>query len=363
MKNSVKYFSTVVIISVLFLGVDCKDDPIPPCTDCPQPLDTTSHDFVWTIDTLGDASSQLNDVAIINDTTVICVGRMYLNDSNGQINNSPYSIAKWNGKEWNLKKIYSADNLLIADTRGILAFAPSDIWLTDGAVNHWDGLSLKTSVTFDRISLIGGEENGQSVNKLWGTNSNDLYGVGWKGMITHYNGTTWQKIESGTALDIQDIWGSTDPKTGEQQILAVASNKFLNEGKKLLQINNTTATAVADSGLPWSLSSVWFEANQQYYIVGDGVYPEKKLSSIWKRDETLPPISKNSIRANNRNDIAIAGAFGLLLHYNGSTWKNYMGNELPEIGGSYYSVAIKNNLVVAVGHIGDRAIVVMGKRK
>ena len=71
----------------------------------------------------------------------------------------------------------------------------------------------------------------------------------------------------------------------------------------------------------------------------------------------------NIIRANNKNDIVVVGAFGAFLHYNGSTWKNYMGNELPAVNGSFYSVTIKNNLVIAVGHVGEKAIVVMGKRK
>jgi len=63
------------------------------------------------------------------------------------------------------------------------------------------------SASYSRISLIGGVDNGQSINKLWGTSSYNLYGVGDKGMIAHYNGSSWQKMESGTTVDLNDIFG------------------------------------------------------------------------------------------------------------------------------------------------------------
>ena len=37
-------------------------------------LDTTSHDFTWTIDTLGDYGSYFNDVAIIDENNIWAVG-------------------------------------------------------------------------------------------------------------------------------------------------------------------------------------------------------------------------------------------------------------------------------------------------
>ena len=52
-----------------------------------------------------------------------------------------------------------------------------------------------------------------SMNKIWGSSSNDLYVVGNNGKIAHYNGTSWQRIESGTTLNINDIWGDFNEKT------------------------------------------------------------------------------------------------------------------------------------------------------
>ncbi len=357
-----KIFLFALLMIFLFTNSDCKKgivDPPPP----PPVIDTTSHEFVWTINTLGDAASQLNDVTIINDTCAWAVGSIYLLDSNKKFIYPIYNAAYWNGKQWSLKRISMnfRSNLITPPLEGTLSFSTTDVWLVGSLPIHGDGQNWNI---FDLRSMAGLENI--SVSKAWGSKSSDMYFVGLGGSIVHYNGISWKKIESGTTLDIQDIWGSRDSKTGEQQILAVASNKFLDVGKKLLQINNTITTAIADSGLPWSLSGVWFETNEKYYIVGDGMFMKSSLDSdrAWKGFHMgLTTYYTNIIRANNKNDIVVVGAFGAFLHYNGSTWKNYMGNELPAVNGSFYSVTIKNNLVIAVGHVGEKAIVVMGKRK
>ena len=93
-------------------------------------------------------------------------------------------------------------------------------------------------------------QNDGSVNHIWGTSINDLFFSGDKGMIVRYTAGTWQKIESGTTLPIQSIRGAVNPVNGTSQILCVASDKYYNEGNKLLQINNDFAAALPDSGLP-----------------------------------------------------------------------------------------------------------------
>jgi hypothetical protein len=68
-------------------------------------MDTTSHNWMWEIDTLGIAYSSLYDVAIIKDTLAYAVGEIYLKDSTGQFDPQPYSVAKWDGKSWTPLKL------------------------------------------------------------------------------------------------------------------------------------------------------------------------------------------------------------------------------------------------------------------
>ncbi|HTP79997.1 MAG TPA: hypothetical protein VMM57_06290, partial [Bacteroidota bacterium] len=114
---------------LLFLIPSCHKNE--PCTTCPPSgPDTTSHSFNFTQFTFGGSggSSDFNDVAILADTLVIAVGEVYLTDSTGQVDDQPYSIAKWNGTAWTLERLFDLQNNLIPNVRGILALSASDIW-------------------------------------------------------------------------------------------------------------------------------------------------------------------------------------------------------------------------------------------
>jgi hypothetical protein len=69
------------------------------------------------------------------------------------------------------------------------------------------------------------------------------------------------------------------------------------------------------------------------------------------------------VRGNAVNDVAACGAFGDLLHFNGSTWREYTGRELPVINGSYYRVAMNQTTIITVGWWNDKAVAVVGKRQ
>ena len=60
-------------------------------TDCC--LDTTSHDFTFQVDTIGDYGSYINDASIVNENTIWVVGRI-IDDSNY------FNAAFWNGNSW-----------------------------------------------------------------------------------------------------------------------------------------------------------------------------------------------------------------------------------------------------------------------
>ncbi|MBI3004053.1 MAG: glucosyl transferase [Ignavibacteriales bacterium] len=350
--------SLLFLLGVLFPLLQyhsCKDvGVIPPEDNSP---DTTSHNFTWTIDTLGDGnSSVLNDVAIINDTLAYAVGEIYLKDSTSQFDPAAYNLAKWNGQRWQLVRVPTeafGGSIGNYPIRTVFAFGSNDVWTFSiaGSYSHWNGQSWTTAYVAERS---GGAE------KLWGTSASNLYLVGTNGSISLYNGNVWQKLTSGTTLDVQDIWGST--ANGQTEILAVASNRQFNEGKMVLKISSTTVIPLSVGGLPWSLRGIWFDPGKQYYVVGDGIYFTDRTDSLssWKGGANIiTTFYSYAIRGNRANDLFIAGAFGDLLHYNGS-WYQYSQLRLDQ--GSWYRVEIKGNVVVAVGFTGSKAIVARGVR-
>ena len=151
-------------------------------------MDTTSHNFTWHIDTLGDgASSVLNDVAIVNENDVWAVGEIEVHDSSGGWRNPPYNIAHWNGVQWELRtlkfKFDFGENYATAEA--IFAFDSNNIVVSSGGcVMKWNG-QVWTNLDY----LYHGENGIGNVYTIWGTSSNDFYGGGLNGSIVHWDGS------------------------------------------------------------------------------------------------------------------------------------------------------------------------------
>jgi hypothetical protein len=172
-------------------------------------LDTTSHDFSWQVDTLGIYGSSLRDVAVIDENNVWAVGGLYL-EEDGDL----YNGIHWNGTEYEYLKIPIKISLDSEETYpnalySIFAIDSNDIWAGSlGVLVHYDGSNWG-----DLHFISGGK-----MNKLWGTSSNNIWGVGDFGNILHYDGTSWQRLESPTTEDLHDITGLIDERTGELRL-------------------------------------------------------------------------------------------------------------------------------------------------
>ena len=70
--------------------------------------------------------------------------------------------------------------------------------------------------------------------------------------------------------------------------------------------------------------------------------------------------STNRIRGNSINDIVLTGGGGDILHYSGLNFKSYLSQ--TQINGNYYSVDMKDNIIVAVGIDNPKAVITIGRR-
>lgn len=315
-------------------------------------MDITSHDFTFETFTIGGnaGSCILYDVAIINENDIWAVGEINIADTsiNGY---TTYNAVHWDGTEWELKRIKtnSCGGVEYPPIKAISAFSSDDILFAhiDGSITHYNGIEF-----INDCSLIT-QLNG-SANKIWGRASNDFYVVSGNGFIAHYNGTIWQRIESGTNTDINDVWGIVDQATEAQTIYCAVSFVFQTGDKKILTIQNNKVDS-----LSWNtgrrIHSVWTSSNSYLYTAGGGIFENKR--GFWNEITQVPLYYSRNIRGSGINNIFVCGDFGLFAHFNGSTWKTY--NELY-IEGIYFSVAVKGNIVITVGLEGGKAIIVKG---
>ena len=103
----IKYIIGVFSIVIIFAGSDCRKNPVVPY----QPLDTTSHAFTFQqLSWGGGGGSFLSDVVILNDTSIWCAGEIQLveYDSLGRRDYRPYSLAHWDGANWNLLRLFDS---------------------------------------------------------------------------------------------------------------------------------------------------------------------------------------------------------------------------------------------------------------
>jgi hypothetical protein len=325
-------------------------------------MDTTTHNFTWETFTFGGGrgSSYLMDVAIINENNIWAVGEIHTEDTDKFDSNGvwvqPYNAVHWDGSEWELMRIANSGY----KRNVVFAFGENDIWF-DGTI-HWDG--VKYSVHMNGFPLLPNGD-GWRINSMWGISSKDFYVVGSGGNIAHYNGSSWKKIESGTELDINDIWGDYNEKTGNWEILCVASDLQYNTNRTVLKINNDDVEKIETTSISQPLQSLWFKSNRKYYLVGSGIYTKNSLTeSGWDRlSRDISIYFKYKIVAQNMNDLIITCAFNEVLHFNGVSWYSYRGKELPFASGRLMGANYTNNIICIVGEHDREGVLHIGKKQ
>jgi hypothetical protein len=312
-------------------------------------LKPTSHEFVWQTYEIGDITSTIFDVAVIDENNIWAVGEIYLRDSTGQIDPHAYNAVHWNGNKWEIKRIQfyticGQDNKTAYPARSIINIE-NNIWITAGdQVTHLEG-TLQKEISCLPISFL--------INKIWGTSSSDLYIVGDGGNIAHYDGKNWEKIVSQTNVNLTDISGEL---SGEN-IYICGYNDFnptvllkYKDGK-IEKIVESLDFLTNDPGkISGIIKSVWKKRSRLFTSTAYGLYSSEENTkgegkAIWKGNYLDWGVE--SIRGNEINDIIGCGVFGKIWHYNGVSWKRY--KELERETDGLKRIEIKGNVCAAVG--------------
>ena len=179
-----------------------------------------------------------------------------------------------------------------------------------------------------------------------------MYIVGNSGLIAHYDGQQWQRIESGNEVRLLDIYGN-----GAVWICGW----YDLQPTVLLNIRHGNLTEIIDTDsiiskyskeeITGGIFSIWLSKNFLYVLTWNSLYRcykgnIKNVKALWPHDDPSQWAYHN-VRGNAPNDIVTIGNRGKIMHYNGMNWKRYR-----KIENSYdylYGVSIKRNLIVAVG--------------
>jgi len=309
-------------------------------------VDSTSHDFTWQIDTIGAEGSFGFDMAYISDNDIWVTGEFYIVPWGGP-NGDRYNAAHWNGVIWEYIKIPVKDfqgHLFIDPIRAVFAFSKDNIWGSSGqSYVHWDGLNWSSEL----IPPIKGE-----TNKIWGSSPNNIYFIGNSGSISHYNGTKFELVESGTTVDLLDISG-----TDENNIwVSGRSSDFTKWFFFKFNGNNFEVVSAPHT------SAIWAQPNTNTLW--------RATSNGWQKQSTLFPYITEDISdyqygstrttGTSESNIFMVGHFNSINHYNGSTLKLYT----DLIGdGIFFNLSVTENKIYTVGYKNGNVILVKGTRK
>jgi hypothetical protein len=119
---------------------------------------------------------------------------------------------------------------------------------------------------------------------VWASSTNSAYIVGAQGGISHFDGTAWSSMPSGTEATLRDLWGSS-----ETNVFAVGDDGTICR-------YDGSAWSLMPSGTTNSLKSAWGSSAEAVFAVGDngtilffdGAHwntmaspTEKALTDIW----------------------------------------------------------------------------------
>jgi hypothetical protein len=311
-------------------------------------MDTTSHNFSWQTFTFGQHQhSVLYDVAVIDENNIWAVGEIYMNDSLGNPDPNLYNLIKWDGINWKPERVYYnyQGSNFIAPLHSIFTFAINDVWVGSNQPMHWNGN------VWQKWDLLGNIWNGW-INKIWGSSSNDLYVVGNGGNIALYSGPTsgWHKIESGTTVDLFDVWGSLNGTIwscgytddyGTSSLIRILNNtsEIIFEGLSNGQNNGYYVGP---------MSGIWSDNNHRIFLMNWGGSYLQKTNNQFFLEKEIARFSDVGfgIDGTAYNNVFACGE-GFVGHWNGYSYKEYP--ELFQQQRTFKSVKANTNTVCAVG--------------
>ena len=368
-----KYF--ILGFLLIIIAWTCKDSTQPQPADCDlgyHPCDyedtfccpdTTSHNFVWEIDTLGIYGSIINDVAIVDENDIWVVGALSVEDSTMQYpGEKNYNGAHWNGNSWNFLKIWNPH----AELKSIEYFSENDIWVLGSYPIHWDG----TEWTLYHLTDMGVTPGGLS-GKIWAISPENIYFVGGNGRIVHYDGIDFLKMESNTIVTLKDIHGTPD---GEHVFIAGYDN--IGDSIALELINGHWVTIysgdsyyIEDPNSIWGrISSVHTYLDTAYFTTTNGLLKYNYIDYTFQFDGQDQSMFYDyhfiGTEMNNYNDILLFSRTFSTLHFNGSNWLS--DESISDVQSTWTrGCDFKDNLAVITGYCCGfgHAIVARGSRQ
>ena len=205
-----------------------------------------------------------------------------------------FAAAKWN-------TVYTGSTSLIS----IWGSSSNDIFAVGSGILHYDGSSWEEMDSGTTEYLMG----------VWGTSATNVYAVGDNGLILHYDGTEWTKTYVGVDV-LNSISGNS-----EDNIYAVGGEGPYPSNAVILHYDGNSWTKIYQGSNAFRGVCVTPEGNVYVARVFGGIRYWDGVS--WK--ESGYGSNNYGIWGSAGNDVYVVGQWGTVIHFNGSNWSYLSG--------------------------------------
>lgn len=354
------YILTYLILAFL---ISCQNGTINSLTPLsPESnTDTTSHNFTWEIYPLGDLASTVWDVTLLEYDRFLVCGHIYGPQSS---EGNTYNAVEFDNYDWNYSRIpskYFDGQWGFSTILAILSFDINNVWgfTTAGSYVRLEDTTWTSEMVWEAKG---------SIYAIWGPSSNHVYFAGTNGNITRLYDNEWHLLSTTTEVNLLDIWGSENGK----EVWACGHEGNYSKSA-LLRVNLNKAEIVwqypdENSNYPYEsyLNSLYFKNDHEILLTGNkSIYNHNIQTSVATKLDVQLSSFPAQIKGSAENNIFVAGQDGMVVHFNGSTWKEY--KELYNPGYVYRSISCSENQVVITGNDYSqgvqRGVVLIGNRK
>jgi len=250
-------------------------------------------------------------------------------------------VLRWDGSAWS---VHASE---LGQLTSIWGSSPTEIWIGgSGGIQHGIG-ETSAAVTFTSVTLPG--EWLPPVQSIWGPSATDVwavasYGFGDAGYVFHFDGSEWVLDDdaTNTGIGFTRVWGghgtvwlggarlSTETWVNEvvlayksegeefkEVTLPVNPDPEIQDYRKYTPIvgavvaSSTSLIVLGQPEMSFETPSMWQGTSS------DG---GETFTFTWSPDPRADRPALFAVAGSSASDLWAAGAFGRLIHWNGTNW-------------------------------------------
>ncbi len=339
-----------LLLFTLSLSVTCEKSPTGP------ELTKDPRTYTWTIDTLYIFPNQI----LLDRIWGTSANNLY---AVGHSSGSAGTMWHFDGNKWTNVKLGQFEGGTIPapfDLKDIHGLSGDNIFAVGNRPPFISGASFIIHFDGNKWTEQHAPSESYSLLSVWMNASNDVWACGWNGTLLHYDGIQWKKdsvvvsMPPGATFQLTSI---ARTPSGEMLMLGAAyevippemflrwTYYFFRRGNNVWTLHDTFVRSEGDRGGKWGAFRLAVLPTGTVYSVDSyGLFQWNGTQWI-KRYSNIKNTA--AVFGTDDNNLFVAGAIGLLVHYNGTDWFEY-------------SALVRQNTHYAGGWVDENQAFVLG---